>query len=403
MSVHFNRERINREQIEEIPLMTTGTAVLFAAAAGLAIGNLYWAQPLLAMIADDFGVPVSNGGFLVTATQIGYALGIFFFVPLGDVMSRRTLVGMTMGVTSVALLLCSLAPGFSMLAVALGLLGLVTVSGQILLPMAGDLSSADNRGRIVGIVTAGITGGILFARFISGFVADEIGWRGLYVGAAIINTIVTVIMLRVLPYEKRRTSFSYPRLLWDVFGAVKRNPKSLELLTYTGLGFGISFNIFWTVLTYVLAEAPYHYSPFQIGLVSLTSLVGAIAGIGIGRLQDKGYGHTALGVSFALSAVILALAAYIHNSIIAILIVAAVFALAIQGICVLVQSELFALSDTERSRLNTALVVSNFIFAAGGSLLSTWLWNHGGWPMAVGGASLASFVGLVLWWLWHKK
>lgn len=383
--------------------MTTGTAVLFAAAAGLAIGNLYWAQPLLAMIADDFGVPVSNGGFLVTATQIGYALGIFFFVPLGDVMSRRTLVGMTMGVTSVALLLCSLAPGFSMLAVALGLLGLVTVSGQILLPMAGDLSSADNRGRIVGIVTAGITGGILFARFISGFVADEIGWRGLYVGAAIINTIVTVIMLRVLPYEKRRTSFSYPRLLWDVFGAVKRNPKSLELLTYTGLGFGISFNIFWTVLTYVLSEAPYNYGPLQIGLVSLTSLVGAIAGIWIGRMQDNGYGHLALGISFALSTAVLALAAYIHNSILAILIVAAVFALAIQGICVLVQSELFALSDTERSRLNTALVVSNFIFAAGGSLFSTWLWNHGGWPLAVGGASLASFAGLILWWLCHKK
>lgn len=398
MSVH-----INQEQIEEIPLMTTGTAVLFAAAAGLAIGNLYWAQPLLAMIAADFGVPVSSGGFLVTATQIGYALGIFFFVPLGDVMSRRTLVGMTMGVTSMALLLCAWAPGFSMLAMALGLLGLVTVAGQILLPMAGDLAAADDRGRIVGIVTSGITGGILFARFISGFVADGIGWPGLYIGAAVINAIVTVIMMRVLPHEKRRASLSYPRLLWDVFGAVKRNPKSLELLTYTGLGFGISFNIFWTVLTYVLSEAPYNYGPLQIGLVSLTSLVGAIAGIWIGRMQDNGYGHLALGISFALSTAVLALAAYIHNSILAILIVAAVFALAIQGICVLVQSELFALSDTERSRLNTALVVSNFIFAAGGSLFSTWLWNHGGWPLAVGGASLASFAGLILWWLCHKK
>lgn len=394
---------VNRAQTENVPLMTTGTAVLFAAAAGLAIGNLYWAQPLLAMIADDFGVPMSSGGFLVTATQIGYALGIFFFVPLGDAVSRRTLVGITMGVTSMALLLCAWSPGFSMLAMALGLLGLVTVAGQILLPMAGDLAAADDRGRIVGIVTSGITGGILFARFISGFVADGIGWPGLYIGAAVINAIVTVIMMRVLPHEKRRASLSYPRLLWDVFGAVKRNPKSLQLLTYTGLGFGISFNIFWTVLTYVLAEDPYHYSPFQIGLVSLTSLVGAIAGIEIGRLQDKGYGHTALGVSFVLSTAVLALAAYIHNSIIAILIVAAVFALAIQGICVLVQSELFALSDTERSRLNTALVVSNFMFAAGGSLLSTCLWNHGDWPLAVGGASLASFIGLVLWWLWHKK
>ena len=132
--------------------MTTRFAVLLAVVAGLAVGNLYWAQPLLADIAADFGVSADRGGLLVTATQLGYALGILFIVPLGDIMSKRTIL---LGVTTLAIVflaLCAAAPSLWHLGAALIGMGICTVSGQIIVPLAGDLAEANTRGRIVGSV-----------------------------------------------------------------------------------------------------------------------------------------------------------------------------------------------------------------------------------------------------------
>ena len=145
--------------------MTKFLAVLFAVCSGLAIGNLYWAQPLLVQIMNGFGLPAANGGLLITATQIGYALGIFFIVPLGDFVRRKRLISTVMILTIITLMSCALSPSFIILALSLFSMGIVTISGQIILPLAGDLSSANERGHIVGIVSSGITTGILFSRF----------------------------------------------------------------------------------------------------------------------------------------------------------------------------------------------------------------------------------------------
>ena len=126
--------------------MTAGMALIFSAASGLAVGNLYWAQPLLAAITADFGVPPSQGGFLVTATQLGYALGILLIVPWGDILERRKLLITVMLLTVAGLLCSAVASSFAVLAVSLGALGIVTVSGQIILPLVGDLAAENERG-----------------------------------------------------------------------------------------------------------------------------------------------------------------------------------------------------------------------------------------------------------------
>lgn len=158
----------------------TSLAMVFSVAAGLAVGNLYWAQPLLAAIAADFEVPASQGSFLITATQIGYASGILLLVPLGDIVERKRLLTAVMGLTVLALFLSALAPSFAVLSFALYCVGAFTVSGQVILPLVGDLAKAEDMGRIVGIVTSGITAGILFSRFLSGLVADIWNWRSIY-------------------------------------------------------------------------------------------------------------------------------------------------------------------------------------------------------------------------------
>jgi len=156
--------------------MTKLLAILFAICSGLAIGNLYWSQPLLVQIMNGFGLPAANGGLLVTATQIWYAIGILFILPLGDFVPRKRMISIVMTLSVIALISCAMAPNFIILSLSLFSMGIVTVSGQIILPLAGDLSREDERGHIVGIVSSGITTGILFSRFASGIIAGF--WDG---------------------------------------------------------------------------------------------------------------------------------------------------------------------------------------------------------------------------------
>lgn len=378
--------------------ISTRLAVLLSVAAGLAIGNLYWAQPLLSVIASEFGASASQGGFLVTATQIGYALGILLLVPLGDILERRGLLAGVMLATVLALLSCAAALSLSLLALALACLGFVTVSGQIIMPLAGDLADVDSRGRIVGIVASGITAGILFSRMLSGLAAQLWGWRAIYLMAAALNLAMAVIIRWRVPTVPARSHVAYRELLAGVFTAVKRHPAMRSILLKQGMIFGIAFNLFWTALTFLLSKEPFSYGTFQIGLVSLSGLTGAVAGVKLGKLQDKGLGRQGMGWFIVMSAASMAAAAFMGGSILAIVLVAAVFSLAVQGVGILSQAQLFALSDTERSRLNTAFVVSNFICSAAGSFLAATLWNVGGWQSVTLGAAAASLAAFMVHW-----
>lgn len=378
--------------------MTKFLAILFAICSGLAIGNLYWAQPLLVQIMNTFGLPAANGGLLVTATQIGYAIGILFIVPLGDFVERKRLIAIVMVLSIIALISCAIAPSFTILALSLFSMGIVTISGQVILPLAGDLSREEERGHIVGIVSSGITTGILFSRFASGIIAGLWGWRSVYVIAAILNLAMVLIIIFVLPKIPRKNKLeSYKKLLSSVFTTFKRHKTLPMILLHSGLIFGLVFNIFWTSLTFLLSGKPFNYDTFQIGLVSLSGLTAAVFGLGIGKLQDKGLSVPALGIFIKLSLITMVCGFAFYESIIAIIIIAAVISVAVQGISVLSQARLFNLSNEERSRLNTVFVVNNFIFGAVGSALASLLWSLGGWQYVMIGASLISLIALIVW------
>lgn len=378
--------------------MTTFLAGLFAICSGLAIGNLYWAQPLLVQITNGFGLSAASGGLLVTATQIGYAIGILFIVPLGDFVRRKRLISIVMLLSIATLMACALSPSFIILALSLFSMGIVTISGQIILPLAGDLSRDEERGRIVGIVSSGITTGILFSRFASGIIAGFWGWRSVYLIAAVLNLIMALVIIYVLPEIPRKNKLdSYKGLIFSVFTTFKRHKTLLRILLHSGLIFGLLFNIFWTALTFLLSAAPFNYNTFQIGLVSLAGLVAAVFGIYFGKLQDKGLSVPSLGIFVIISILSMIGGFAFSTSIIAIVIIAAVFSIAVQGISVLAQARLFALSNEERSRLNTVFVVNNFIFGAVGSALASFLWASGGWSYVMIGSIVISVMALGVW------
>ena len=385
-------------------VMTKFLAILFAICSGLAIGNLYWAQPLLVQIMDGFGLPAANGGLLVTATQIGYAMGILFILPLGDFVRRKRMIAIVMVLSVLALVSCAISPSFIILSLSLFSMGIVTISGQIILPLAGDLSREDDRGHIVGIVSSGITTGILFSRFASGIIAGFWGWRSVYVIAAALNLVMVLVMIYVLPEIPAKNKFkSYGKLLASVFTTFKNHRSLPNILLHSGLIFGLIFNIFWTSLTFLLSADPFNYNTFQIGLVSLAGLAAAVFGVGIGKLQDKGLSIPALGAFIVVCLVSMVCGFAFSDSIVAIVIVAAVLSIAVQGVSVLTQTRLFNLSQGERSRLNTVFVVNNFIFGAVGSALASLLWSLGGWSYVMMAASAVSVAALIVWLFSRSK
>ncbi len=385
-------------------VMTKFLAILFAVCSGLAIGNLYWAQPLLVQIMDGFGLPAANGGLLVTATQIGYAMGILFILPLGDFVRRKRMIALVMVLSVLALVSCAISPSFIILSLSLFSMGIVTISGQIILPLAGDLSREDERGHIVGIVSSGITTGILFSRFASGIIAGFWGWRSVYVIAAALNLVMVLVMIYVLPEIPAKNKFkSYGKLLASVFTTFKNHKSLPNILLHSGLIFGLIFNIFWTSLTFLLSAEPFNYNTFQIGLVSLAGLAAAVFGVEIGKFQDKGLSIPALGAFIVVCLVSMLCGFAFRDSIVAIVIVAAILSVAVQGVSVLTQTRLFNLSQGERSRLNTVFVVNNFIFGAVGSALASLLWSLGGWSYVMIAASVVSVAAFIVWLFSRSK
>jgi len=382
--------------------MTRALTLLFAISGGAAVGNLYWAQPLLTDIAASFQISIGTASTLITMTQIGYALGILLIVPLGDTLNRRRLVPAIMICSAIALIASALAPTFASLMAALAAVGMTTVAGQILTPLAGDLAKPDQRGRVVGTVVSGLIMGILLSRTISGFVADALGWRAIYVAAAVVILMLAAILGRVLPEDEPRQSVAYGALLRSVFSVVRRH-RPVQITLVIGATVFAVFTMFWTGLTFLLSSPPFSYSVSQIGLVGLVGLAGALAAQRAGWLHDRGWSVGATGASLALALVSLVIAGFGSTAIVPILLAVLLLDVAVQATNVLNQTRMFSVDPNARSRLNTAFVACNFVGGAMGSALTGFLWERGGWPWVVAGASALVIFALAVWFTQRRS
>ncbi len=382
--------------------MSRARTLLFAVAGGAAVGNLYWAQPLLDFIARDLHTSPGTAAWLVTATQLGYAVGILLIVPLGDTLDRRRLVPVMLLCSAVALAACALAPSMPALLAAIAAVGLTTVAGQILIPLAGDLADDDTRGRVVGTVVSGVLIGILLSRTISGLIAEAAGWRAIYLLAAATAVLFAELLHRVIPSLPAKTRLRYPALIVSVGAVIARERVVRWTLALGACGFG-AFTLFRTALTFLLSAPPYSYPVSVIGLFGLAGVAGALTAQRAGRLHDRGWSLPATGAAWAVALLTFVGVGLAPHSVVVVLVAVVTLDIALQALGVLNQTRLFAVSGVARSRLNTAFVTANFLGGAVGSAAAAQLWTAGGWTaVATAGAAL-SCLALSLWAVGRRR
>jgi predicted MFS family arabinose efflux permease len=376
--------------------MTGGLLLLFAFATGQAVASNYYAQPLLATIREQFHLSTGLAGLVVTVSQVGYALGLIFFLPLGDLLERRRLITTMAAVNALGLAAAALAPSVWLFLAAVAVVGVSSTMAQILVPFAAGLAAEGERGRVVGTVMSGLLLGILLGRTVAGLVAQVAGWRSVYWLAAAAMIVMTLILRRELPTWRERSSLSYPRLLASVLSLAREEPVLRHRAVFGLLSFA-SFTILWTVLAFLLAGPAYGYGEGVIGLFGLAGAAGAATAMITGRFTDRGWANGLTILAALLMAAAYALLWLGATGLVLLLLGIVVLDVGCQAMQITNQSEIYRLRPEARSRINAFYMTCCFVGAAGGSAASAFTFARFGWA---GSCVLGAGIGLVALAYW---
>ncbi|CAD7560469.1 MFS transporter [Citrobacter freundii] len=371
--------------------------LLMSIATGLAVASNYYAQPLLDTIARNFSLSASTAGFIVTAAQLGYAAGLLFLVPLGDMLERRMLIVSMTLLAAGGMLITASSQSLGMLILGTALTGLFSVVAQILVPLAATLATPDKRGKVVGTIMSGLLLGILLARTVAGLLANLGGWRTVFWVASVLMALMAIALWRGLPKMKSETHLNYPQLLGSVFSLFIRD-KLLRTRAMLGCLTFANFSILWTSMAFLLAAPPFNYSEGMIGLFGLAGAAGALGARPAGGFADKGKSH--LTTTLGLLLLLLSWLAiwFGHASVPMLIIGILVLDLTVQGVHITNQTVIYRIHPDARNRLTAGYMTSYFIGGAAGSLISASAWQHAGWAGVCLAGTTVALLNLLVWW-----
>lgn len=370
---------------------------LFAVTCALAVANVYFAQPLLESMAASLSVSPGTIGIVVTATQAGYAVGLLFIVPLGDLLNRKKLILTQLLLSALALCAVGLAQTWGMLLGAMVLVGLMAVVVQVVVAYAATLASPEQRGEAIGTVTSGVVLGILLARFVSGAVADLAGWRGVYFVSAILMVGIALVLFRTMPASTTPPARGgYWQLLRSVF-QLYLTERTLRVRGTFALLIFAAFSVLWTSMVLPLSAPPLSLSHTQIGLFGLAGVAGALAAARAGRLADQGLGNRTTGVALALLTFSWLPTAFVESSLLAMIAGVVLLDFAVQAVHVTNQSLIFAARPDAQSRLVGAYMCFYSVGSGLGAIAATYTYAHFGWvAVCILGAAISA-VALLYW------
>ncbi|MFE6778548.1 MFS transporter [Streptomyces sp. NPDC057702] len=379
-------------------MLSRGVVVLFAVACGAAVANVYLSQPLLVTIGHDLGLSPALVGAVVTLTHVGYGLGLFLLVPLGDVVDRRRLIVVQLLLLVLALIVVATSRVAAVLLAGMAATGSLAVVTQTLVAFAASLAPPAGRGRVVGLVTSGVVVGILLARTASGLVADLAGWRAVYLASAALTALLALVLHRVLPRRAGapQATLRYGHLLRSTLTLFAREPL-LRLRALFGLLVFASFSTLWSSVALPLSEAPYHWSHGAIGALGLIGAAGALAATAAGRLSDRGHSGWTTGTGLALLALSWLPLALTRSSLGALIVGVVLLDLAVQAVHVTNQTLIYALHPSAGSRLIGGYMIFYAVGSATGAIAATSLYAAAGWGAVCALGAGFSVLALALW------
>ncbi|PUZ27321.1 Predicted arabinose efflux permease, MFS family [Chitinophaga costaii] len=378
------------------------TILIMAVCTGLIVANIYYSQPLLSLIQRDFHITESEAGQVTFFTQMGYAMGLLFCVPLGDMLERKKQI-IIMGIFStLALAASAVAPNPDLLKTAGFFIGFTSIIPQLIIPMAAHLADAKERGGVIGTIMSGLLVGILLSRTLSGFVGKYWGWQVMFAIAAGITLAMVILMAVTFPSSKPSYNGSYGQLMKSLLHLIKTEPLLREATAISMCSFAM-FGLFWTTLTFLLSAPPFSYKSDVIGSMGLAAAAGALCAPLIGKIADNKNPRIAVGYGIGFVFLGFFLFYFFRTHIFAILLGIVAIDLGQQGIHVSNQTRIYALNPAARNRLNTVYMTFSFIGTATGSAIGLWVWPIGHWPGVCLAAVLLMCIALSIYLLTYKK
>lgn len=352
--------------------------LIMAAATGITVANLYYIQPLLAEIAKAFNVTQVSVGFVAMLTQAGYALGMLFLLPLADIREKRKLIITMLCCSCCSLLLMFFSNSIVMIAFSAFAIGFTSVVPQLIVPLAAQLADPKERGKIIGTVMSGLLIGILLSRTFSGLIGEYLGWRVVYLIAAVMMLALALFLRKFIPECPAISSLEYK----DLFKSMGRLAKELPVLREASLNgammFG-AFSAFWTTLVFLLQSSSYRMGDDAAGLFGLVGIVGALTAPVVGRIADKRSPRFTVGVGMFIVIGAYLCFLFLGFKIWGLITGIILLDLGVQSCQISNQARVHALSNEARNRINTVFMVSYFVGGATGSFLGSFSYAHFSW------------------------
>jgi predicted MFS family arabinose efflux permease len=376
---------------------------ILAFACGAIVANIYYAQPLLHGIAASLHVSQSAASLLVTVTQVGYAIGLLFLVPVADIVRRRTLFTTLLVLVTLTLAASAAAPNLAVLGSLALLIGVTSVVVQMLVPFAASIASDTTRARVIGTLMAGLLTGILLSRTFAGIVAQLLGWRGVYAIAAVFMAVTAVVLYRKIPGGEREVHAGYGAQLKAVLTLVRREPV-LRWRALTGACGFAGFSAFWTTVPFLLAGPRYGFSQLEIGLFALAGAAGAMASAAGGKHLDARprlrWPLTGVLLVIQVASFCVMFGGQAHPAWLGLtLLVTGTLLMdaGVQSAHLTHQSVIYELAPAARARIASAYMTTMFFGGALGSLAGAHAYAAWGWPGAMATCAAFPALGLLPW------
>ena len=363
---------------ETIRPLSSQFVLLMAIACGLCAGSAYFNQPLIYSIEKSLRISTSQAGLTVVLAQIGYVLGLMLLVPLGDFLNKRKLVVSLMVFAALSQILLSFSTTLSTLYLFTLCATFGAISAQVLIPFASTISPPESSAATVGKLMSGLVMGIILSRTFAGFVSTYWSWEGVYLSSGIITLMFAIVMWKKLPNTEPQTGLTISSIYRSLFVLARNNPHLIRRACAGALGFGILSMVF-TSMTFVLGNAPYYFSDFEIGLFGLLGVIGIYSSSWSGKTVGQGKENLVAKLCIFLMLFSCTPLFFAQQNIWVYAIGVLMSYFGLTAFHVLNQNLVYRIDLKARSRINAVYMTIYFSGAALGSLGAVYAWEHFGW------------------------